>query len=85
MAFAAHGAAGVLIADLDLAKVQNIGEQSATLATNPSYRYLALAVDVGDAAQVRDMISKAMDLFGRINYSINCAGVCSSQEAREWL
>ncbi|KAL4966917.1 SDR family NAD(P)-dependent oxidoreductase [Aspergillus stella-maris] len=78
LAFAAHGALGVILADLDLAKVQVTAEESKKAATNPAYRAIAIAVDVGDAGQVQGMVSWATEIFGRIDYNVNCAGVSMS-------
>lgn len=76
MAFAAQGAAGVVFADLDLPKVQKIAEKSSEMATNPSYRTLPISVDVTDLTQVQDMVSQTLALFGKVDYNVNCAGVC---------
>lgn len=76
MAFAAQGAAGVVFADLDLPKVQKVAEKSSKMATNPSYRTLPISVDVTDLTQVQDMVSQTLALFGKVDYNVNCAGVC---------
>ncbi|KAI9926207.1 hypothetical protein ASPWEDRAFT_160368 [Aspergillus wentii DTO 134E9] len=75
LAFAAHGAAGVVLVDLDLSSVQAIAEKSAKVAKNASYRPLPLSVDVADAEQVQDMVSQTLSMFGKIDYNVNCAGV----------
>lgn len=79
LAFAAHGAAGVVFVDLDLARVQAIAEKSAKIAKNPAYRSLPLSVDVADSNQVRDMVSQTISMFGKIDYNVNCAGVSQLQ------
>ncbi|KAJ5766761.1 uncharacterized protein N7511_004377 [Penicillium nucicola] len=75
LAFAAHGATGVIFADLDLSRVQVIAAKSARIATNSSYRALPISVDVTDSAQVRGMVSQTLSMFGKIDYNVNCAGV----------
>ena len=75
MAFVAEGAAGVVFADLDLDAAQKTAEESNKLATNPAYCPLALAVDVTDSESVKDMAAQALCTFGRIDYSVNSAGV----------
>lgn len=75
LAFAAHGAAGVVFADLHLARVQAVAERSAKVASNPSYRALAVSVDVSDLTQVRHMVSQTLSMFGKLDYNVNCAGV----------
>lgn len=76
LAFAAQGAAGVVFADLDPSKVNKVAEKSNEIATNPSYRALPVSVDVTDMAQVQSMVSQTLAVFGRVDYNVNCAGVC---------
>lgn len=76
LAFAAQGAAGVVLADLDLSKVMKVAERSNEIATNPSYRALPVSVDVADMMQVQNMVSQMLAIFGRVDYNVNCAGVC---------
>lgn len=75
MAFAAEGAAGVVFADLKLDAAQNSADDSTKLATNPAYCPLALEVDVADSGSVQNMAAQALSTFGRIDYSVNRAGV----------
>lgn len=75
LAFAAHGAAGVVLADRDLTKVRETARRSTQIATNSSYQTIATSVDVSDPAQVRDMVCQALSTFGKIDYNVNCAGV----------
>ncbi|DAA77807.1 TPA_exp: hypothetical protein A8136_5510 [Trichophyton benhamiae CBS 112371] len=81
LAFAAAGAAGVVFADLDLSIVQDKAEKSRSIATNPSYKPLAVAVDVTDKCQVEDMIAQTLMTFNRIDYNVNCAGVAMHKPA----
>ena len=48
---------------------------SEAVATNPGYEALAVEVDVCDMANVEAMIKTAIQTFGRIDYSVNSAGV----------
>lgn len=66
----------MVFADLDFSRVQQIAEKSSKIAASPSYRSLPVSVDVTDSAQVQDMISQTVALFGKIDYNVNCAGVC---------
>lgn len=67
----------MVFVDLDLAKVQENAEKSVQLATNSSYRALAISADVTDPIQVREMICQTLNSFERIDYNVNCAGVLS--------
>ncbi|KAM5468108.1 hypothetical protein MferCBS49748_003636 [Microsporum ferrugineum] len=75
LGFAAAGAAGVVFADLELSVVQEKAEKSKSIATNPSYLSLPIAVDVTDPKKVEDMVSQTLATFTRIDYNVNCAGV----------
>ena len=74
-AYAAEGALGVVFADLNLDAAQAGAESSKALATNPEYCALALAVDVADVKSVEGMVAKTVATFGRVDYSVNSAGV----------
>ena len=73
--YAAEGALGVVFADLNLDAAQAGAESSKAIATNPEYRALALAVDVADVKSVEGMVTKTVATFGRVDYSVNSAGV----------
>lgn len=80
MAFAEAGASGIVLADLDEGGARDSAEQSGRLASHPKYRYLIVHVDITDAESVQAMVDGAVKEFGRIDYSIHCAGVKSSCE-----
>ena len=48
---------------------------SEKLATNSAYRAIAMHVDVADRNRVQAVVAAAQKEFGRIDYSINSAGV----------
>jgi NAD(P)-dependent dehydrogenase (short-subunit alcohol dehydrogenase family) len=73
--FARQGAAGVLFADLDSAAAQAAANESRKVASNPTYRTLARAVDVTDEAQVESTVAGMVAEFGRISCVVNSAGV----------
>ncbi|KAI0189865.1 oxidoreductase [Astrocystis sublimbata] len=73
--FAERGARAVVFADLSLETATDASEESKGIATAQGYKTLALEVDVRVRASVKDMIAKAKDAFGRLDYAVNCAGV----------
>ena len=75
LAYAAAGAVGVVFADINLASAELACEESKAVATNPSYRTIALAVDVSSDTSMDAMVSKAVAEFGRIDYAVSSAGV----------
>jgi NAD(P)-dependent dehydrogenase (short-subunit alcohol dehydrogenase family) len=75
LAFAAEGARGVVLADLNYNAVTDIARECESIATNPDYKSLAIAVDVTDPDSVQLMVKTAVETFGRVDYSVNSAGV----------
>ena len=64
-----------MFADIDLPAAEAAAESSKDLATHPSYRALALSVDVADPQSVEAMVAQTVSTFGAIDYSVNSAGV----------
>ncbi|KAI0108560.1 short-chain dehydrogenase/reductase SDR [Nemania sp. FL0031] len=75
LAFAAEGARALVLADINHNAALEVARESESLATNPEFKTLAIAVDVADAASVNQMVDAAVKAFGRIDYSVNSAGV----------
>jgi NAD(P)-dependent dehydrogenase (short-subunit alcohol dehydrogenase family) len=75
LAYAAYGARALITADLNHSAAETTARDSEKLATNPSFRTLALSVDVSDPTSVNTMVAAAVKEFGRIDYSINSAGI----------
>ncbi|KAM0804373.1 hypothetical protein BDR22DRAFT_885635 [Usnea florida] len=80
LAFAEAGASGIIFADLDEAGAHDSAEQSKSLASHSEYRYLVVHVDITDAESVQAMVDAAVKEFGRIDYSVNCAGIGTSSK-----
>ncbi|KAL2862205.1 SDR family NAD(P)-dependent oxidoreductase [Aspergillus lucknowensis] len=75
LAYAAEGARGLVVADLDYNSAVETTRECDSQATNPTYRSLAVAVDVTDMDSVTKMVQQAVETFGRIDYSVNSAGI----------
>ena len=75
LAYAIEGAAGVAFADLNSSAATAAAKESEAVATNQKYRAVSISVDVSDPASVDDMVAKVAGEFGRIDYSVNSAGV----------
>lgn len=73
--FAEAGAQGIVFADLNIDAARAAADESKPLAANPSYRAVAVAVDVANSESVQAMAEAAVAEFGRIDYGINCAGI----------
>ncbi|XXH02349.1 hypothetical protein Hte_008722 [Hypoxylon texense] len=75
LAFAEAGAQGVVFADINENGVKEAAEESRKYATNKDFRPLAIRVDITDEASVQSMVDTTVSEFGRIDYSVNSAGV----------
>ncbi|KAJ5952080.1 uncharacterized protein N7479_010493 [Penicillium vulpinum] len=75
LAYAMEGARGVVMADLNIEAALQTAKESESVATNPIYKPLAVAVDVTDAESVDRMVAAAVEKFERIDYSVNSAGI----------
>lgn len=75
LAYAAEGARGIVIADLNHEAALQTARESDSVALNREYKALAVAVDVTDASSVDKMVAAAVEAFGRIDYLVNSAGI----------
>jgi NAD(P)-dependent dehydrogenase (short-subunit alcohol dehydrogenase family) len=75
LAFAEAGAKGVVFADIDDTGAKAVAEESKKSAKQVEYRALAVKVDMDDAESVQNLITTAVNEFGRIDYAVNSAGV----------
>ena len=74
-AYAASGVAGIVIADIDVNGAQRTASESQSFRRHPSYRAIALAVNVSQEDDMNSMVEKTVQEFGRIDYAVNSAGV----------
>lgn len=74
-AFAKEGATGVVVADMDIEAAEETASEIRALATHPEFLAEAVLIDVGAEESVRSAMSYTTAIFGRVDYSLNCAGV----------
>ncbi|CAK4032111.1 short-chain dehydrogenase reductase sdr [Lecanosticta acicola] len=75
LAYAAEGARGVVVVDLNAEAATKTALQCDSIATNPNYKSHAVACDVANPSSVELMVASAVDQFSRIDYCVNSAGV----------
>ncbi|KAJ2978635.1 hypothetical protein NUW58_g7436 [Xylaria curta] len=75
LAFAESGVHGVVFADINEQGAEEAAEESRKYATATNFRAIAVKVDVTDEASVQNMVDTAIREFGRIDYSVNSAGM----------
>lgn len=69
-----------MFADVNFAAAEESVLESHKLASHGDYRGVAVRVDTSSDESVQAMVEGAFSAFGRIDYSVNSAGVCLSQE-----
>ena len=67
--------ANVCFADINAQKVAGVAEANAERAVQTGGKVFSAAVDVTDRAQVREMIARTVERFGRLDVKFNNAGV----------
>ncbi|KAI1081228.1 hypothetical protein F5B20DRAFT_79686 [Whalleya microplaca] len=74
-AFAEAGVRGVVFADVNQQGARDAAAESRSCAKNADYRPLALEVDIASQDSVQAMVDATVKEFGRIDYSVNSAGI----------
>ncbi len=82
--FAKEGAAGVMVADLDADAGDKVAAECKAVATNVDFRVERAHVDVTLEASVKHATAQTMQVFGRIDYCVNCAGVSAPRSMRTY-
>ncbi|KAH7383970.1 putative short-chain dehydrogenase [Pyrenochaeta sp. MPI-SDFR-AT-0127] len=72
---ALEGAAGVLIGDIDIEAANRVAAECQAVATNTHFRAEGIRVDVTHEYSVKRMFKRMLELFDRIDYCVNCAGI----------
>jgi NAD(P)-dependent dehydrogenase (short-subunit alcohol dehydrogenase family) len=86
--FAKEGAAGVMVADLVTNAARDVVAECGTVATNSKFHAEAVQVDITQEDSVKTAVSRMVQLFGRVDYCVNCAGVSflrSMKNRTAWL
>ncbi|HID95047.1 MAG TPA: sorbitol-6-phosphate dehydrogenase [Candidatus Latescibacteria bacterium] len=77
----AEEGASVVVADIDYQKAREVAKG---ITEQCHRRTLALFTDVTDGAQVRDMVKKTVEEFGRIDILVSNAGILLAHEITEF-
>ncbi|KAI1125553.1 hypothetical protein F5Y10DRAFT_279398 [Nemania abortiva] len=72
---ARDGAAGMLVADLNIEAAKAVAAECKAAASSPSFVIEIVHLDVSQEASVQHAVDYMLQLFGRIDYCVNCAGV----------
>ena len=76
----AEAGADVAIVDLDLETAQKTADE---IAKATGRRTIAIGCDVTDPAQVKEMVAKVVEAFGRLDFCHANAGICINAPAEE--
>lgn len=80
LALAEAGVRAIALADINEQGALEAAQESRRYAKHASYRSLAIKVDIVDEESVQTIVDTTFREFGRIDFSVNSAGVSSSQE-----
>lgn len=69
----------MLVADLDLDSAAQVAAECRTVATAANFRIESVHVDVSRQESVQEATDCMLRVFGRVDYSVNCAGVSASK------
>ncbi|KAK7946584.1 NAD(P)-binding protein [Apiospora aurea] len=72
---AKEGAAGIVIADMNVEAAKQVAADCSSVATAQGFRAEAVSVDVTQKASVDEATGFAVRAFGRIDYCVHCAGI----------
>ncbi|KAI1771742.1 hypothetical protein F4818DRAFT_202596 [Hypoxylon cercidicola] len=79
---AKEGAAGVIVADIAMSAAEDVVAECRAAATNSRFHVEAIQVDITQETSVRDLVGRTMQVFGRLDYCVNCAGI-GVQQAKD--
>lgn len=82
MGLAKEGASGVMVADIDIEAAEAVAASCRAAAptgsgsdAKPGFRAEAVHVDVTVEVSLRQALSRMIEIFGRVDYCVNSAGV----------
>ncbi|KAF4953185.1 hypothetical protein FGADI_6160 [Fusarium gaditjirri] len=75
ISFAKEGASGVLVADITAHLAINVVSECKAAAVNKDFSCEAICVEVTREDSVQNLMSHAVQIFGRIDYCVNSAGI----------
>jgi NAD(P)-dependent dehydrogenase (short-subunit alcohol dehydrogenase family) len=67
--------AGIALADINEEGLEKVKVELESVATNPEFKCITITVNVADETSVRNMVASAVEVFGRIDYAANIAGI----------
>ncbi|KAM0251921.1 hypothetical protein ACHAQJ_007936 [Trichoderma viride] len=75
LGLAKDGAAGILIADMNVEAASRVIAECKSVATASNFRAESFQIDISQEESVEKATKYMTETFGRIDYCINCAGV----------
>ncbi|PON26480.1 short-chain dehydrogenase/reductase SDR [Trichoderma gamsii] len=75
LGLAKDGAAGILIADMNVEAAGRVVAECKAVATATNFRAEAIQIDISQEESVAKATSYMVETFERIDYCINCAGI----------
>jgi NAD(P)-dependent dehydrogenase (short-subunit alcohol dehydrogenase family) len=75
LGFAAAGVRGLVLSARNDAKLEETAAKAKELATNSGFETLVVVGDISQEDDIVNVIKKAAEKFGKIDYAVNNAGV----------
>ncbi|RFU76450.1 short-chain dehydrogenase reductase sdr [Trichoderma arundinaceum] len=75
LGLAKDGAVGILIADLNIEAARHVITECMAVATACNFRAESFQIDISQEESVENATKYMVEVFGRIDYCINCAGI----------
>ncbi|KAL7624842.1 hypothetical protein AAE478_004056 [Parahypoxylon ruwenzoriense] len=74
-AFAKYGSRGIVVADINLEAAKSAVSACKAVASDETFHAEAISIDVTVDESVKTAVGRALEMFGRIDYCVNSAGV----------
>jgi len=79
-AFAREGASGIIIADVDRKRAENVVNK---IAGETGIRCEFVETNIGKSEDIKKLFKTCIDYFARLDILVNCAGICNTFQIEE--
>jgi 3-oxoacyl-[acyl-carrier protein] reductase len=80
LAFAREGAGGIIIADIDRKRAESA---AAAITGETGVRCEFVEANIGNSEDIKKLFKTVINLFGRLDILVNCAGICNTFQIEE--
>jgi 3-oxoacyl-[acyl-carrier protein] reductase len=80
LAFAREGAGGIIIADIDRKRAESA---AVAITGETGVRCEFVDANIGNSEDIKKLFKTVINLFGRLDILVNCAGICNTFQIEE--